>query len=432
MVLTEFPPSFGGMQTHAVEMAAQLHSTGYEILVLTYRPSSADQAAAQAFDLAQPYPIHRCLSRLAYWSNVAAIAHAASQHHAEIIYSSTVYYGQAAMRARIPIVCRSAGNDVLRPWIAWPFRFGSSLLNAPIFERSLYPWLRKRHWPERLDAFLLESRQTVLRESAAAMSHISANSEFSCRALRDLGVEASRLECVPGGVDPTRFTPGLSDRNALGWPSDALMLFTACRLVEKKGLPLLLEAVAQLAPQIPELRLAIAGEGPERARLEAQAAALHISDRLHWCGRLEAGVLATAYRSADLFVFPSRTVRRNNGWLDAETMGRVLCEANASGLPVLAAATGGIPSVIRDGKNGILFAEGDCGALRAAILRLYADATLRARLAREGRKRALRDFAWNRIVARQRSVIARVLIEGGSSIITEKVGVTKPQVLESD
>ncbi len=420
------------MQTHAVEMAAQLHATGYEILVLTYRPSSADLAAAQSFDLAQPYPIKRSLSRLAYWSNVAAISHAAAEHRAEILYSSTVYYGQAATRARIPIVCRSAGNDVLRPWIAWPFRFGSSLLNAPIFERSLYPWLRKRNWPERLDAFLLESRQAVLRESAAAMSHISANSEFSCRALRELGVVASRLECVPGGVDPTRFTPGPSNRDALGWPNDTFMLFTASRLVEKKGLPLLLQAVAQLAPKIPQLRLAIAGDGPERARLEAQAASLKISDRLHWCGRLDPAALAAAYRSADLFVFPSRTVRRRNGWHDAETMGRVLCEANAAGLPVVAANTGGIPSVIRDGKNGILFTESDCAALSGAILRLYADSTLRDSLAREGRKRALRDFAWSRIVARQRSVIARVLIEGGSSIITEKVGVTKPQVLESD
>jgi glycosyltransferase involved in cell wall biosynthesis len=413
-------------------MAAQLHSTGYEILVLTYRPSAADRAAAQAFDRAQPYPVQRCLSRLAYWSNVAAISNAAAQHRAEILYSSTVYYGQAATRARIPIVCRSAGNDVLRPWIAWPFRFASSLLNAPIFERSLYPWLRNRNWPERLDAFLLESRQSVLRESAAAMSHISANSDFSCRALRDLGVAASRLECVPGGVDPTRFTPGASARDCLAWPKDAFVLFAACRLVEKKGLPLLLEAVAQLARQIPQLRLAIAGEGPERARLETQAASLQISDRLHWCGRLDSATLASAYRSADLFVFPSRTVRRHNGWLDAETMGRVLCEANASGLPVLAANTGGIPSVIRDGKNGILFAESDCAALCAAILRLYRDPLLRARLAREGRKRALRDFAWSRIVARQRSVIALVLMEGESSIITEKVDVTEPQALESD
>lgn len=432
MVLTEFPPSFGGMQTHAAEMASQLHATGYEILVLTYRPAAADAAAALAFDAAQPFAIRRCLSRLAYWSNVSTIATAATQHRAEMIYSSTVYYGQAATRARIPIVCRSAGNDVLRPWIAWPFRFASTLLNMPVFERSLYPWLRKRNWPERFDALLLRARQTVMRESANAMSHVAANSEFSCQVLRQLGLEASRLECVPGGVDPERFAPGTANRDLLGWPSGAFILFTACRLVEKKGLPLLLEAFAELALSHPSLFLCIAGDGPERSSLEARAAALQLSSRVHWCGRLDSTALAAAYRSADLFVFPSRTIRKSNGWLDAETMGRVLCEANASGLPVLAAASGGIPSVIRDGKNGLLFPEADLPALRQAIERLLADPQLRLRLAREGRKRALRDFAWRRIVARQRSVIARVLMEGGSSIITEKVGVTKPQVLESD
>jgi phosphatidyl-myo-inositol dimannoside synthase len=432
LVLTEFPPSYGGMQTHAVEMAAQLHATGSEILVLTYRCADTELASAEAFDRAQPYPIRRCLSRLVYWSNVALIAKAAREHNADVIYSSTVYYGQAAARAKVPMVCRSAGNDVLRPWIAWPFRFAAGLLNFRLFERSLYPWLRKHEWPELLDALLLQTRTRVMRESALAMRHISANSEFSRRALLKLGVAREKVDCVPGGVDAKRFSPGPMTREELDWPREAFVLFTACRLVEKKGLPLLLDAMASLGTPHRDLHLCVAGDGPERARLEARASALGIASRVHWCGRLEARQLALAYRSANLFVFPSHTVRRSNGWIDAETMGRVLCEANASGLPVLAAASGGIPSVIRNGKNGVLFREADAGALAKAIEAMMADAQLRDRLAAEGRKRALRDFDWPRIVARQRSVIARVLLDNGSSIITEKAGVVKPQAWEVD
>jgi phosphatidyl-myo-inositol dimannoside synthase len=432
LVLTEFPPSYGGMQTHAAEMAAQLHATGCEILVLTYRCAEAEAAAAESFDRAQAYPVRRCLSRLAYWSNVALIAKTAREQKADAIYSSTVYFGQAAKRAKIPIVCRSAGNDVLRPWIAWPFRPASGLLNIAFFERSLYPWLRKRNWPERFDAFLLQARTAVMRESALAMRHVSANSEFSRRALLKLGVSPENVDCVPGGVDASRFSPGSPSRESLGWPRDAFVLFTACRLVEKKGLPALLEAMASLCPLHPDLHLCVAGDGPERARLESQAHALGIASRVHWCGRLDVHELVLAYRSADLFVFPSHTVRQSNGWIDAETMGRVLCEANASGLPALASASGGIPSVIRDGKNGLLFAEGDAEALRDAIETLMANPGLRARLATEGRKRALRDFNWPRIVSRQRSVIARVLLNNGSSIITEKAGVAKPQAWEAD
>ncbi len=432
LVLTEFPPSYGGMQTHAVEMASQLHATGCEILVLTYRCADAELASAEAFDRAQPYPIRRCLSRLAYWSNVALIAKVAREHNADVIYSSTVYYGQAGARAKVPIVCRSAGNDVLRPWIAWPFRLAAGLFNIPVFERSLYPWLRKREWPERLDALLSHARIRVMKESALSMQHLSANSEFSRRALLKLGVPAENVDCVPGGVDASRFSPGHADREALGWPREAFVLLSACRLVEKKGLSTLLEAMASLCSSHPDLHLCIAGDGPERAKLEGRAHALGIASRVHWCGRLDARQLALAYRSADLFVFPSHTVRRSNGWIDAETMGRVLCEANASGLPVLAAASGGIPSVIRDGKNGVLFREGDAGALREGVEILMANPARRARLAAEGRKRALRDFNWPRIVARQRSVIARVLLDNGSSIITEKAGVVKPQAWEVD
>lgn len=432
MVLTEFPPGFGGMQTHAVAMASQLHAAGCAIRVLTYRPAASDLPAARTFDQAQPYPIDRCLSRLAYWSNVSTIARAAQRHGAELLYSSTVYYGQAAQRAGLPIICRSAGNDVLRPWIAWPFRFASSLLDCSFFERSLYPWLRARQWPERLDALLSAHRQSLMLASAAAMLHISANSEFSAAALRALGLPASRLDCVPGGVDPDRFSPGPAQRAALGWPPDAFLLFTACRLVEKKGLPLLFTVLSELAPRYPQLHLAIAGDGPERAKLQALARTHQLESRLHWCGRLDAATMALAYRSADLFVFPSRVIRRSNGWLDAETMGRVLCEANASGLPVLAAASGGIPSIITHGDNGLLFPEGDASALAASLERLLLDPALRARLAAAGRRRALQDFAWSRLVAQERSVIARVLLDTGSSIITEKVGVTKPQVWESD
>jgi glycosyltransferase involved in cell wall biosynthesis len=413
LVLTEFPPSFGGMQTHAVELAHRLHAHGHPIQVITYRP-------ADSIDATFPFPVLRCLSRLSYWANAAKIARAARAFHAEAIYSSTVYYAHAGRLANLPVFCRSAGNDVLRPWIAWPFRLGSSLLDQPAFEKHLYPWLRNRDWPDRLDRFLHRSRSTLTGASARMMENIAANSAFTVSLLHSLGVESPRVSLLPGGVDTARFSPGPSARARFGWPAQAFMLFTACRLVEKKGLTLLLEALAELSGKLPHLALAIAGDGPDRARLESLAIRLGLAARVHFTGRLSPAQLALAYRSADLFVLSSRTVFRANGVADAETMGRVLCEANAAGLPVLASRTGGVPSLIEHNVNGLLFAENSLPDLCRSISELAADPALRSRLAAAGRARALREFSWDVLFERQQRTIFNVLSTTGSSIISEK------------
>jgi glycosyltransferase involved in cell wall biosynthesis len=248
-----------------------------------------------------------------------------------------------------------------------------------LFERRLYPLLRRWQWPERCDHLLQTTRFTLLRDSALQMHHLAANSEFTRRQLLSLGVPAERVEVLSGGVDVQRFAPGPAARAEFGWPADAFLLLTACRLVSKKGLPLLLDAVARLSREIPSLCLAVVGDGPERASLENYARARGLASRVFWTGRIEQHSMAAAYRSADLFVLASQTARRRGGVVDVETMGRVLCEANAAGLPVLASANGGIPSVITHEENGLLFPEGDLAALcQSRCAPLCGKAALRA------------------------------------------------------
>ncbi|MDX2268718.1 MAG: glycosyltransferase family 4 protein [Bryobacter sp.] len=408
------------MQTHAVAFSQALEAQGYAVRVLTYRAAASEAEACRASDAQFRFPVARILSRLAYWANVKKIAAYAKEHGAQAIYSSTVYFAQAAALAQVPMFCRSAGNDVLRPWIAWPFRWAAPFLDQPLFEAKLYPWLRRRELPEYFDRYLERTRQRVMRESACAMGHLAANSEFTAQALKKIGVAPERIAIEPGGVDPALFCPGPSCRTAWGIPPQSFLLLTACRLVAKKGLPLLLEAVAQLAPKLPALHLAVAGDGPDRARLAAMAEALGLKERVHFLGRLPGKELAQAYRAADVFVLPSRSIARGGQQVDAETMGRVLCEAGACGLPVVAAATGGIPSVVRDGDNGLLFEENQIAELVAAILRLARDPDLRLRLGQAGRKRAQEEFAWEHLTAAATMRLEQMLSLENSSIIAEQ------------
>jgi hypothetical protein len=164
LVLTEFPPSFGGMQTHALALCHWLRQRGYEFAVATYRWEDGPMES-YLYD----FPVHRVLSRVAYQANLRKLEAITRQYSARLIYSSTVYYGELAGRTGRPMLCRSAGNDVLRPWIAWPFQWGSRLLDIPLVDRYLYRRWRRWQWPEALEGLLMERRFAVMRNSARLM-----------------------------------------------------------------------------------------------------------------------------------------------------------------------------------------------------------------------------------------------------------------------
>lgn len=144
--------------------------------------------------------------------------------------------------------------------------------------------------------------------------------------LIDLGVTV-RVEIIPSGIDLTQFSSGTRNaalRASLGVQNGERMLLFVSRLAREKNVDLLLDAMR--ASTVP-VRLVIAGDGPERATLEARAIEYRISDRIRFLGPVERRCLPDLYASADAFVFPSVT----------ETQGLVLVEALAAGLMVIAA-----------------------------------------------------------------------------------------------
>jgi len=183
------------------------------------------------------------------------------------------------------------------------------------------------------------------------------------------------------GTDPQLFAPAPQRTERA-----AFVVGYAGRLVEEKGIDLLLEAVAAL----PAARLLILGSGPLRAALEQQAQRLGIDGRVEFRGTLPSTCMPEFYHQLDALVLPSRS--RPN-WV--EQFGRVLVEAMACGVPVVGSDCGEIPHVI--GDAGLIFAEGDVEALRGHLARLQSDAALRAELARQGRQRVLERFTQARV-----------------------------------
>jgi glycosyltransferase involved in cell wall biosynthesis len=191
------------------------------------------------------------------------------------------------------------------------------------------------------------------------------------------GIE--RVQLWQRGVDTEMFQPSLAtvkmrDRLSGGHPDSPLLLYVGRVSPEKE-----IENIKPVLEAIPAARLAIVGDGPHRATLETHFA----GTATHFVGYLQGMELASAFASADAFIFPSRT----------ETLGLVLLEAMAAGCPVVAANSGGIPDIVTDGENGYLFDPADPHGAITATQRLLAASTEREHLRAQARAEAER-WGW--------------------------------------
>ncbi len=189
------------------------------------------------------------------------------------------------------------------------------------------------------------------------------------------GLPPSRVHVVMNGVDTTRFTPG--DR-VVPPPTSGPVIGILARLDPRKGIGYLIQALAEIRVDFPDSRVLIGGDGKERAVLETQVRSLGLTERVVFAGAVSDP--AMFYRQLDLFVLPS---------LD-EAFGLSLLEAMAAGLPVIGARVGGVPEILEDGRQGLLVAPGDSGALASAIRSVWCDPERRRHMAEAARHQALR------------------------------------------
>lgn len=209
--------------------------------------------------------------------------------------------------------------------------------------------------------------------------------------LRALAAEPARVSLAYHGVDLARLgavAVVARPRRAGADPNDPVIVLSVGRLVDKKGYPDLLDALALLPARL-HWRLVHIGHGAERTRLARQAGALGIADRITWLGSQPQDVVLQHYRAADLFVLASRIA----GDGDRDGLPNVLMEAQSQRLPCIASAVAAIPELIRDQATGLLVPPRDPPALAAALERLIGDPDLRARLGAAGHERLVRAFS---------------------------------------
>jgi glycosyltransferase involved in cell wall biosynthesis len=283
---------------------------------------------------------------------------------------------------------RNQVNDFDVLHIHWPF-FGTAdrlLLNTdglpPIvltfhMDAQASGWEMIPIWLERVfvQPLLLRQAKKIL------VSSYDYAASSSIKSMIDRAIE------LPFGVDLEKYAPGPSVKARFAVPDDAPTILFVGGLDKAhafKGIGNLLKALAQLDVKTHAL---IIGDGDLRASYEEEAKHLGIERRTHFLGRVDDATVVDAYRSADVFAFPSTN--------RAEAFGLVALEAQACGLPVVASDLPGLRTVVLPQETGILVKPGSVEELAQGLHRVLSDRGLRQRFSEAGIIHA-KNFSWDR------------------------------------
>jgi len=356
LVTNDFPPKLGGIQSYLYELWRRLPPA--ETTVLT----TAHPGAAQ-WDAQQSFRVVRARQK--------------------------VFFPSAALAREVDALAREVRADVIFLDPMLPLGLIGPRLQAA-------PYVVMTHGAEiTVPASVPGLRGLGRRVLHGAAAVVAAGGYPARQATRVAGRELAGV-IVPPGVDGERFRPLDEERRSaaranLGLDPARPLVLGLSRLVPRKGFDVVIDAVTRM----PGVQLAIAGAGRDRARLERRARTSRADVR--FLGRVAEDTLPSLYAVADVFAMCCR-----DRWagVEAEGFGIVFLEAAACGVPAVAGRSGGAHEAVVDGETGYVVEARDVGAVQAALGALCDDPRQRSRMGRAARERAVREYSYERLVAR--------------------------------
>jgi len=358
LITIDFPPRVGGVANYLSNICSNVPSD--KIVVLVSKEKKSDE-----FDKKQSYKIyrHKLLFKYlplkwlrAFWPVLKIVR----KEKIEIIHTSHVlpigYVAYLFKKAfKIPYIVYTHGLDILHPQS-----------ND-----------RKKHWLKKI----LQNAEQVI-----------ANSSFTANEVNKLGIQQEKIKIINPCLDLSEYQePTEEDIKKLKSKynlENKKVLLTIGRLVERKGIDMVIKSLPEVLKQIPNLVYVIAGNGSDKKRLEGLIKECNLENKVIFVGKIELEKLNLYYSLADIFIMASRQLA--NG--DVEGFGIVYLEANLYGKPVIAGRSGGVPDAVEDGVNGLLVNPESVEEISKAIIKLFQDQELYNSLAEQGRTRVNGKF----------------------------------------
>ncbi len=360
---------FAGTERHMLDLARGLRGDNVPVLLACPRPSAlGDRGEAEGFRVV---PIAK--GGLIDTSAIKTLRGLLQTGEAGVIHA---HNGRTALSAAAAVRLAGAGCCVLTQHFLEPARAGRGGI-AGLLYNAAHKWV---------------SHNT---------SEFIAISEAVASEMRERGdAPNERIVVIPNGITEPD-TGGASDadtaqlRRTLGVPDGGALIVCAARLEREKNVGALVDAFAFMSDAYPHAVCVVAGEGSERAALEARIGAQGLEKRVRLLGFRDD--VPALIQAADLFVLPSL----------AEPFGLVLLEAMALRKPVIATNAGGPREIVAQDETGFLVTPNDSGALAGALVRLLADPVLAKRMGEAGRRRYEANFTAERMARQTCAVYER-------------------------
>jgi phosphatidyl-myo-inositol dimannoside synthase len=352
-----FPPDVGGTELYNAQYARRLAARGHALRVYTWSQTGAR-------DPALPFPVERAQpARRGADLDARGVAAWLAQHPTDVVFVSRA---SRLLRDVVPAAAHCA------PVVLSVHELGGRHTRRGPVGR----WrVRRRYGLDRATRVVVNSADTHERVA-------------SLRARAPIAV-------VHPGVDTAAFAPSAEGRERarekLGVAGRRVLL-TVSRLAANKGHARVIDALPALRGRFPDLVYLVVGQGGERERLEAHAAARGVADAVRFDGLVDD--TRAYYAACDVFAMPSGRVDAG-GAKAGEGFGISYVEAGACGVPVVASSSGGGAEVVIDGETGCVVDPRDPAALERAIAGLLDDPARAQRLGEAARRHCLR-FDWER------------------------------------
>ncbi len=360
LVTNDFPPKVGGIQSYLWELWRRLPSEDTTVYC-TPRDHSV------AFDARQDFRIERSPEPvlLPYPWLVRRVSDLADEVGAELIM----------LDPAVPL-------GLIGPFLGRPY--GVVLHGAEVTIPGRLPGARR-----------------ALRRVLVGASLVVAAGDYALAEAERCAGRPLPAVVIPPGVDTSRFAPPDASersvaRDEFGFSADDVVIASVNRLVPRKGMDILIDAVSEVTRLRPQVRLVIGGTG--RSFDDLRSRARHSDARVDMLGRLDDDAVPRLYRGADIMAM---LCHDRWGGLEQEGFGIVFLEAAACGLPQIAGRSGGAAEAVTDGQTGIVVDEPtSTEAVVSALLELIDDPERRKRLGAAARLRACEDFDYDVLAAR--------------------------------